>query len=128
MSLLSTFNTANQYCQVLELCSMTLSTFITNRAVRSLTESETRGVLRTVVDALVYLARENVLHRDIKADNILITEDGRVVCSVSFLLSLDYPLAIYPMQKLGDFGLAVRLQAPTFEATTFCGTPNYLAP
>lgn len=60
---------------------MTLSTFITNRIVRSVTESEARGILKSVVDALVYLAKERVLHRDIKADNILLTEDGRVVCS-----------------------------------------------
>lgn len=58
---------------------MTLSTFIVGRSVRSLTESEARYVLKSIIDALIYLAREAVLHRDIKADNILLTEDGRVV-------------------------------------------------
>lgn len=32
------------------------------------------------------------------------------------------------VQKLGDFGLATQLEAPFFEVTTFCGTPNYLSP
>jgi serine/threonine protein kinase len=52
---------------------------MTSRNPRSLTESEARGVFKAVVDALVYLARESILHRDIKADNILLTEDGRIV-------------------------------------------------
>ena len=75
---------------MLELCSTTLSSFMTSRNPRSLTESEARGVFKAIVDALVYLARERILHRDIKADNILLTEDGRIVCYGSIALSGGY--------------------------------------
>lgn len=63
---------------------------MTSRNPRSLTESEARGVFKAIVDALVYLARERILHRDIKADNILLTEDGRIVCYGSIALSGGY--------------------------------------
>ncbi len=50
-----------------------------SRATRRLTESEARGVLRQLIDGLLYLGRQRVIHRDIKADNILLTEDMRLV-------------------------------------------------
>lgn len=30
--------------------------------------------------------------------------------------------------KLGDFGLATRLESDTEKKRTICGTPNYIAP
>jgi serine/threonine protein kinase len=30
--------------------------------------------------------------------------------------------------KLGDFGLATRLEYPEEKKKTICGTPNYIAP
>ncbi|KAF9516514.1 hypothetical protein BS47DRAFT_670021 [Hydnum rufescens UP504] len=109
LSLLSVFQTANEYFHVLELCSSgTLASFLVNRPSRCLSENEARSLLRALIDGFTYLTRERVVHRDLKADNILLTEDYRV--------------------KLADFGLATKLEAPRFEASTFCGTPNYLSP
>ena len=66
----------------MELCSRgTLSTFLHSRNDPILSESELRGLVRSLVDALIYLKKELVLHRDINAAAILLTADYRVVSS-----------------------------------------------
>ncbi|KAL6304318.1 kinase-like domain-containing protein [Sparassis latifolia] len=109
VSLLSTFSTPSSHYHVLELCSRgTLSSLLKSRQPSFLSEGELRGVVKSLVDALVYLKKERVLHRDLKASNILLTEDFRI--------------------KLSDLGLATQLPSADCTASTFCGSPNYVAP
>jgi serine/threonine protein kinase len=80
LSLFSTFSSRSATYHVLELCAKgTLSDFIRSRSSGRLTEAETRGVMRSLVDALVYLRKRLVLHRDIKAGNVLLTDGYRIV-------------------------------------------------
>lgn len=72
-----------------------------------LTETESRRLIRQVVEGLAYLHRRCVLHRDIKPENILI--HGNLV-------------------KIADFGLAKELEKPTSKLTQGCGTLEYAAP
>ncbi|TFK91592.1 kinase-like protein, partial [Polyporus arcularius HHB13444] len=73
-----------------------------------LTEDELRGVARTLVDSLVYLRKERVLHRDIKPSHVLIDSDHRL--------------------KLCGFSSAIRLPTIDSTETTFCGSANYVSP
>ncbi|KAF0373010.1 kinase-like protein [Gigaspora margarita] len=62
-----------------------------------------------IADALDYLQEKNVIHRDMKPENLLLSENGDV--------------------KISDFGLAIH--APNQQRSrrmTFCGTLDYLAP
>jgi serine/threonine protein kinase len=65
-------------------------------------------IIRELLVALSYLHRSNVIHRDIKAANILIQSTGKVV--------------------LCDFGVSALLSTSYAKRTTFIGTPHYMAP
>ena len=57
--------------------------------------------------AIGYLHMKGIVHRDLKLENILCDEDGYL--------------------KIIDYGLA-KMLAENQETTSFCGTPEYLAP
>uniref|UniRef100_A0A182S7L9 Protein kinase domain-containing protein n=1 Tax=Anopheles maculatus TaxID=74869 RepID=A0A182S7L9_9DIPT len=71
-------------------------------------EYEAALILRRVVDGLLYLHTQNILHRDISLSNLLITKDMNI--------------------KIADFGLATELIQPDEKHHTLCGTPNYISP
>eukprot|EP00667_Euglena_gracilis_P008366 EG_transcript_8472 len=61
-----------------------------------------------IVAGLVYLHSNNVIHRDIKCDNVLLDNNGLV--------------------KLSDFGCAKELARNCETTSTVVGTPNFIAP
>lgn len=65
-------------------------------------------IIREVLAALNYIHKSDIIHRDVKAANILVTNDGRV--------------------QLCDFGVAAQLAANHFKRNTFVGTPYWMAP
>lgn len=65
---------------VMELCSHgPLSSLLLDRTTSALSESELRGVIKSLVDGLMYLRKELVIHRDLSLEKVLITEDYRIV-------------------------------------------------
>uniref|UniRef100_A0A673KJE5 Serine/threonine-protein kinase PLK n=1 Tax=Sinocyclocheilus rhinocerous TaxID=307959 RepID=A0A673KJE5_9TELE len=92
---------------LLEYCSRRSLAHIL-KARKVLTESEVRYYLRQIVSGLKYLHEQEILHRDLKLGNFFINESMEL--------------------KVGDFGLAAKLEPVENRRRTICGTPNYLSP
>uniref|UniRef100_A0A4W4H3P1 non-specific serine/threonine protein kinase n=1 Tax=Electrophorus electricus TaxID=8005 RepID=A0A4W4H3P1_ELEEL len=75
---------------------------------RPLTEPQIRVVCKQTLEALLYLHENKIIHRDLKAGNILFTLDGDV--------------------KLADFGVSAKNTKTLQRRDSFIGTPYWMAP
>jgi polo-like kinase 1 len=92
---------------LLELChNQSMNEMIKRR--KRLTEPEAAYFMSQLLLAVKFMHANIVIHRDLKLGNLF----------------LDRNLHI----KVGDFGLATRLEDPEEKRKTICGTPNYIAP
>jgi polo-like kinase 1 len=102
------FEDKNHVYILLELCRRR-SMMELHKRRKALTEPEVRYFLRQTLLGLHYLHTDKkVIHRDIKLGNLFLNDDLEV--------------------KLGDFGLATRVETEGERKRTLCGTPNYIAP
>ncbi|KAH9956369.1 kinase-like domain-containing protein [Russula dissimulans] len=85
-----------------------------------LTEIVVRSFLRQLARALKFLRQRNLIHRDIKPQNLLLCPPG------SDDLARGHPLGV-PLLKVADFGFA-RSLPNAMMAETLCGSPLYMAP
>ena len=92
---------------LLEMChNQSLNELLKRR--KRLTEIETQCYIVQIIKALKYLHSHRVIHRDLKLGNLFITDKMEL--------------------KVGDFGLATKLEFEGERKRTVCGTPNYIAP
>lgn len=73
-----------------------------------LTEGQMAYIALEVLKALSYIHSTHRIHRDIKTDNVLLSEHGDV--------------------KLADFGFAIQLTQEKMKRKTVIGTPYWMAP
>ena len=92
---------------LLELCqNQSLNELMKRR--KTLTELEVQCYAVQIIKALKYLHSHRIIHRDLKLGNLFLTDKMEL--------------------KVGDFGLATRLDFEGERKRTVCGTPNYIAP
>uniref|UniRef100_A0A8C8RXL0 non-specific serine/threonine protein kinase n=1 Tax=Pelusios castaneus TaxID=367368 RepID=A0A8C8RXL0_9SAUR len=75
---------------------------------RGLTEPQIQVICCQMLQALVYLHSKKIIHRDLKAGNVLLTQDGDI--------------------KLADFGVSAKNIKTLQRRDSFIGTPYWMAP
>ena len=75
---------------------------------KRLSEPEAAFFMDQMVAGVKYIHSNSVIHRDLKLGNLFLDKDLNI--------------------KVGDLGLATRLEDPDEKRKTICGTPNYIAP
>lgn len=85
-----------------------VSTLMKPTAPGGLQEKWIVPILREVAEAVYWVHREGIIHRDIKCANILVTETGNV--------------------QLCDFGVAGVIETKFDKRSTVIGTPHWMAP
>ena len=101
------FEDKSNVYMLLELCqNQTLNELFERR--KTLTEIEVQCYMIQLIKALQYLHSHRVIHRDLKLGNLFLNDKMQL--------------------KVGDFGLATKLDFEGERKKTICGTPNYIAP
>eukprot|EP00050_Salpingoeca_kvevrii_P017575 m.66347 g.66347 ORF g.66347 m.66347 type:complete len:705 (+) comp7619_c0_seq1:408-2522(+) len=93
---------------VLELCHGGALDDILLDLEQGLNESQIKAITRQIVEGLVHLHASSVIHRDLKAGNLLLTANGLV--------------------KITDFGVSALNKKHDQRRDTFIGTPYWMAP
>ncbi|XP_048360857.1 TRAF2 and NCK-interacting protein kinase isoform X3 [Sphaerodactylus townsendi] len=99
----------DQLWQVMEFCGAgSVTDLIKNTKGNTLKEEWIAYICREILRGLSHLHQHKVIHRDIKGQNVLLTENAEV--------------------KLVDFGVSAQLDRTVGRRNTFIGTPYWMAP
>lgn len=106
VKIFETYETKKHYCIVMEyICAGDLLSYIKKRG--KLTEQVAKFIFKQIILTLQYIHDHNIVHRDIKLDNILIDLDNNI--------------------KICDFGVSREIKNNE-SMLEQCGTPAYIAP
>uniref|UniRef100_A0A3B3HZV9 non-specific serine/threonine protein kinase n=1 Tax=Oryzias latipes TaxID=8090 RepID=A0A3B3HZV9_ORYLA len=99
----------DQLWLVMEFCGAgSVTDLVKNTKGSSLKEDWIAYICREILRGLCHLHNHKVIHRDIKGQNVLLTENAEV--------------------KLVDFGVSAQLDRTVGRRNTFIGTPYWMAP
>lgn len=99
----------DQLWLVMEYCGAgSVTDLVKSTRSRSLKEEWIAYVCREVLRGLSHLHKNRVIHRDIKGQNVLLTDNADI--------------------KLVDFGVSAQLDRTIGKRNTFIGTPYWMAP
>ena len=93
---------------ILEYCSSGSAIDLMIAMNRTFTEIEISTIMENVLQGLITIHSINLIHRDIKGANILLSEDGYA--------------------KLGDFGVGIRLTGDAGYRNSKKGSPYWMSP
>uniref|UniRef100_A0A8C0C2V8 Mitogen-activated protein kinase kinase kinase kinase n=1 Tax=Buteo japonicus TaxID=224669 RepID=A0A8C0C2V8_9AVES len=99
----------DQLWLVMEFCGAgSITDLVKNTKGNTLKEDWIAYISREILRGLAHLHAHHVIHRDIKGQNVLLTENAEV--------------------KLVDFGVSAQLDRTVGRRNTFIGTPYWMAP
>ncbi|XP_054831102.1 mitogen-activated protein kinase kinase kinase kinase 4 isoform X4 [Eublepharis macularius] len=99
----------DQLWLVMEFCGAgSITDLVKNTKGSTLKEDWIAYISREILRGLAHLHAHHVIHRDIKGQNVLLTENAEV--------------------KLVDFGVSAQLDRTVGRRNTFIGTPYWMAP
>lgn len=98
----------NLYLVMEYIKGISLNILISQPSWKKLNESQCAKIFTQIMQALSYCHSQNVAHRDIKLENIILSQSGHI--------------------KLIDFGFATISPHKYKQSYLYCGTPNYMAP
>ena len=72
-------------------------------------EEEAWDIFKAILNVIDYCHNQNIVHRDIKMENILVDPNTHQI-------------------KIIDFGFSLKLSSLSNVVTNYCGTPAYMSP
>lgn len=136
VSLQNVIQTEQHFYLLLEYCGGgDVQQLIKSRKHKKLSEGLTRRLMRDLTSGLCFLWNQNVMHRDIKPQNLLLTgllplDERHDVCLLEkdelMRQKVNFPSHQFQL-KIADFGFARPLETASL-AETLCGSPLYMAP
>jgi serine/threonine-protein kinase ULK/ATG1 len=128
--------TERHFFLILEYCGGgDLQRLIRTRKAGRLSEPLTRRLTRDLASGLKFLWSQELIHRDIKPQNLLITgplpldeinDPEKLDVNEEARQATNFPSSQFAL-KIADFGFARHLQTASL-AETLCGSPLYMAP
>ena len=108
VKLLEAFFFEDKLWILLEFCGAGAVESIMVELEKPLKEAQIRYLCREILKGLTFLHKNKIIHRDLKAGNVLLTNDAEV--------------------KIADFGVSAKNKHTIQKRDSFIGTPYWMAP